>query len=310
MSLSWFIGGPLLYLAVIVFLVKTVSTVLKYLNMPRHLRWDLYPVAHQGPEGSKYQKVDFGNLPPHISLFHELKEMSQEMLFIKKAYVNNPKVWQGSFPLHAGLYLGIIWLVLLLAGAIVELSGGKVAADSSIVPMIIYYATIVTGGIGFVAGLWGSLVLLWLRVTDEAMQDMSDFVSYLNLGVMICLFGTGVAAWQLADPAFAIMRQHTIHLLTLHPVAVSQPLVVLQMLAFCVFMIYLPFSRMAHFVAKYFFYHNIMWDDEMMKRNSPMEKDIATYLHYNMTWSAPHIRKNGTWLDQVMSGPPQDGEKK
>jgi nitrate reductase gamma subunit len=310
-SLGWFICGPLIYLAVAFFLFKTAATFIKYAKLPRHLRWDLYPVPHQGPEGSKYQKVDFGKMKPHISLFHELKEMSLEMLFIKKIFINKPTVWAGSFPLHAGLYLGIVWLILLIAGALAELSGLPVSpASSSVFSKMLYYSTIVVGAGVFIAGLFGSLVLLWLRLTDEDMRIMSNASNFINLFVMIFLYGAGLAAWIFADPSFSIIRTHTAGLLTFSPSSVKEPLIVLQMLSLCVFLIYLPFSRMMHFVGKYFFYHNIMWDDEMMKRESAMENDIAAYLQYRMTWSAPHIRKDGTWVDQVTGGDPRDGEKK
>jgi nitrate reductase gamma subunit len=310
-SFSWFIGGPLIYFAVAFFLFKTAATFMKYAKLPRHLRWDLYPVPHQGPEGSKYQKVDFGEMKPHISLYHELKEMSQEMLFIKKALINNPKVWAGSFPLHAGIYLGLVWLILLFAGSLFELGGVSITGTSaSLLVRIISYVTIAAGAGSFISGLFGSLVLLYLRVSDDDMRLMSDVVSFVNLGLMIALFGSALAAWIFSDLSFSAIRLHLAGLLTFSIVPVSSPLMVLQLLAFCAFLIYLPFSRMMHFVGKYFFYHNIMWDDEMMKRGSAMENDIATYLNYKTTWSAPHIRKDGTWVDQVADDTSKDGEKK
>lgn len=279
--------------------------------MPRHLRWDLYPVPHQGPEGSKYQKVDFGKLKPHASLFHELREMIPEMLFIKKAFINNPKVWAGSFPLHAGFYLGIIWLLLIVAGALMELNSIKVTADStSRISTMVYYLTVVTGAGTFIAGFCGSLVLLGLRIADQDMRYISDYVSFINLGLMIALFGAGLSAWGLTDASFSIIRRHVADLLIINPVPVKEPLVVLEVLVFCLFLIYMPFSRMMHFVGKYFFYHNILWDDEMMKRNSAMENDIAAYLQFKTTWSAPHMQKDGSWVDQVVKGPPKEGEQK
>jgi nitrate reductase gamma subunit len=310
MSINWFIGGPLVYFALAFFIYKTAATFIKYSKLPRHLRWDLYPVPHQGPEGSKYQKVDFGKLKPHISLFHELKEMSQEMIFIKKIFINKPIVWAGSFPLHAGLYLGIIWALLLGAGAIAELAGASVSSvSSSVFLKSIYFSTIVVGAGVFIAGLFGSLFMLGLRLMNEDMRLMSNASNFINLFVMIFLYGTGLAAWIFADPAFSIMRTHAASLLIFSPANVTNPLIVLQLLALCVFLIYLPFSRMMHFVGKYFFYHNIMWDDEMMKPGSAMENDIVSYLHYKMTWSAPHIKQGGTWVDQVTDDKPKEGEK-
>jgi len=295
---------------VTLFVVKTISTFVKYSRLPRHLRWDLYPVPHQGPEGSKYQKVDFGQMKPHVSLLDEFKVMGEEMLFIKRIYVNNPRVWAGSFPLHAGLYLGMIWVLVLAVGAVMELNNVPVTASStSAWATLAYYVTIVAGAAGFISGLFGSLVLLWLRTSDEGLRLMSDPVSYVNLAVMIFLFGTGLVTWLFIDPSFQILRRHMADLLQFSPKTVKEPLIILQMLAACAFLMYLPFSRMMHFIGKYFFYHNIMWDDEMMRRNSPMENDIAAYLQFKMTWAAPHIKKGGSWADQVAEKP-KEGDPK
>lgn len=310
-SFDWFVGGPLVYFAVALFVFKTAITVFKYLKMPRHLRWDLYPVPHQGSEGSKYQKVGFSELKPHKSLFHEIKEMGTEIIFIKRAYINNPNVWRFSFPLHMGLYFGFMFFFFLIVGAVFELNNISVGAESeSVLALIVYYLTIATGVIGFAAGLFGSVMLLWMRTTDEDMRVMSEPVSFINLVVMILLFGTGLAAWGLADSSFDILRWHMADLIIFEPGSIDEPLIVLQILMCCAFLIYLPFSRMMHFVGKYFFYHNIMWDDEMMKQKSPMESDIAKYLQFKMTWSGPHIRKGESWADQVAKGFPKEGDQK
>ncbi len=299
-SLAWFITGPLVYCSVVLAIVMTVSIFIKYLNMPRHLRWDLYPIPHQGPEGSKYQKVDFYKLPPHVSLLHELKEMSQEMLLLKKIYINNPKVWIGTFPLHAGLYLGILWFLLLILGAVLELLGIPASPNSdSPLLVAVSYAILLVGAGSFIAGFCGSLILLGLRIFDEDLHYISDTVSFINLFCMFSLFGTALLAWGLADPSFQIIKHHVSTLITFKPGLVQEPLIVQQVLAFCLFLLYLPFSRMMHFVGKYFFYHNIIWDDEMMKRGSAMENDIAAYLQYKITWGAPHIRQGKSWGEQA-----------
>jgi nitrate reductase gamma subunit len=309
--LGWIIGGPLIYFSVAFFVIMTAATFIKYAKLPCHLRWDLYPVPHQGPEGSKYQKVDFAKLKPHSSKFHELKEMIPEMLFIRKAFINNPKVWAGSFPLHLGLYMGLLFLLLLVFGAILELAGiGVFAASESIVPRLVYHLTALCGAISFFAGFLGSLVLLWLRLMDEDMRFISDFVSYFNLGVMILLFGSAFVAWAVVDSSSHIIRMHVAGLLSFNPVPVWEPSIMFQLLMLCSFLIYLPFSRMMHFVGKYFFYHKIMWDDEMMKHESAMESDVIACLKYKTTWSAQHIRKGGSWIDQAVDGPPKEGEKK
>ena len=308
-SLEGFITGPLVYIALAVFTIVTAYKVHSIVTMPRHLRWDLYPVPHQGPEGSKYQKVDFYQLPKHASLFHELKEMGEEILFIKRAFVNNRKLWYGSYLLHLGFYAGTVWLVLLLTGAVMELSGVQIGTVGGFAGLI-HYLTVASGAVSLTLGLTGTAWLFIMRTTDEHMQTISDATSFINLGLMFLLFGTGFAAWMIADPSFAMLREQITGILTFSSKPVGDSLIAWQIFWFCMFMIYLPFSRMLHFVAKYFFYHTIMWDDEALKAGSAMEKDITGYLGYSVEWSARHIKTSGNWVEQVSSRPEREGDKK
>lgn len=307
-SIEWFVTGPLVYIAIAVFTVVTAYKVHGIATMPRHLRWDIYPVPHQGPEGSKYQKVDFYQAPKYVSLLHEIKEMSEEILFIKRAFLNNRKLWYGSYLLHLGFYVGTVWLILLVTGAAMGLAGVKVGAAGGFAGLV-HYTTILAGVVSLSLGLAGTIWLYAMRVADEEMQSISDATSYINLGLMFLMFSTGFAAWLLADPTFAGLREQVAGVLsfTAHPVADS--LIAWQIFWFCMFLIYLPFSRMMHFAAKYFFYHNIMWDDEPLKAGSDMEKDIMGYLGYNVEWSARHIKSNGNWVEQVSSRPEREEKK-
>lgn len=88
------------------------------------------------------------------------------------------------------------------------------------------------------------------------------------------------------------------------------PLMLLQVVLIGTFLIYLPNSRMFHFAAKYFFYHNVMWDDEAVERGSGLEKSILGYLNYKTEWSAKHIVPNETWLAQAVTNPTDRGEKR
>jgi len=118
----------------------------------------------------------------------------------------------------------VSWLVLLTVGAMLELNGIQVASTAATPVMLLYYLTLFTGIGSFVAGLYGSLVLLWLRTFDADLRFISDYVSFLNLALLICLFGTGLAAWGLADSSFAIIRQHISGVLLLNPSAIPSPL--------------------------------------------------------------------------------------
>ncbi|MDD4601289.1 hypothetical protein SDC9_13613 [bioreactor metagenome] len=296
--LSYFITGPFLYISIIVCVSAVAYKVLSYQKMPRHLRWDLYPVPHQGPEGSKYQKVDFYKKPAVFSKPHEMIAMSQEMIFIKKAFVHNRRLWVGTWPLHMGIYLSGVWLALLVVGAIFGIQGETVNISTNILAWGIAKLTVIVGAAAFIMGLFGSLVLLWLRYSDDDLRYIADLVTYFNLYLMAALFLSGLLAWTMVDPFFDVIRNHVAALMTFQGSSVNEPLVVLEILVFGIFLLYLPFSRMMHFAAKYFFYHNIMWDDEAMVPHSALEQDIQKSLQYKLRWSSGHIVTGKAWTEQ------------
>ena len=310
-SFSSFIGGPYLYVCLLLFIVVTVKKVISFATMPRHLRWDLYPVIPRGAVGSKYQLVDFYKVKQRVNLWDEFTYMFMEILFIRKAFIYNPKVWKGSFPMHMGFYLSGAWLFLLIVGIIAEKAGGFVVSplNAGLAISVLYYLTVACGSLALVAGLLGALYLLYLRLTDEDMKAMSDIPAYVNLCLLIALFGSGLWAWLTVDPTFALLRTHLAAIFTFSPVKpLSAPLTA-EIFFLGLFLAYMPFSRMNHYAAKYFFYHNIMWDDEPMKAGSGLEKDVSASLGGKLSWSAPHIKQDQSWLAQVSPDPAAAGKE-
>lgn len=310
-TVSWLIAGPFMYLAILVFLAATLKKVMSIAKMPRHLRWDLYPVAHEGPEGSAYQKVEFWNRPRSFSVVHELAEMVPEMVLLKRTFLYNRRMWNFSFPMHFGLYLMIGWLVLLKIGVLVQLTTGFVISSASTVlwAQVLNALTVILGAGGLVMGLFGTAGLLWLRLTDEELKDFSAPVTFFNLYLLLGLFAVGFAAFVIADPSFSLARAYLASLITFQPMTGLPALLLLELLLLGAFLAYLPFSRMLHFAAKYFFYHNVMWDDEPVVRGGGLEKAIGGYLHYRVDWSASHIKPEGSWLEQATTNPTRPGQE-
>ena len=115
----------LTYAAFITFVVAVVVRIYKIATMPVHLRWELYPVAHEGKRarygGSYFEELDWWTKPRKFSWIGELKGMIPEMLLIKALWENNRSLWYRSFPFHFGLYLLIGWAGLLLLGAFAQI---------------------------------------------------------------------------------------------------------------------------------------------------------------------------------------------
>ena len=64
---------------------------------------------------------------------------------------------------------------------------------------------------------------------------------------------------------------------------------------------YIPMTHMSHFVGKYFAYHSIRWADDPNLPGGKDEEIIHEMLNQPVSWSAPHIKGDGsktkTWLD-------------
>ena len=126
---------------------------------------------------------------------------------------------------------------------------------------------------------------------------------------MIAMFGSGMTAWLWLDGSFIYLRGQVAGLTMLKPTTPYHPLITMEFFFFGLFLIYLPFSRMLHFAAKYFFYHSIMWDDAAMKPGSKLERERLKELGYRVEWAAPHIKANRSWLEQVTDEQAQEGKK-
>lgn len=309
-TFSWLIAGPYMYIALLICIVAIARKVYSIQQMPRHIRWDLYPVAHDGPEGSPYQKLDYWKEKQKPSLAHELAEMGEEVIFLKRTYQYNRKMWNFSFPMHFGMYMFGAWLAFMFFGALIQLFTGKVISSTSTEfwAQTLNGLTVIVGVGGLVLGVIGTLGLLYMRYTDEELRDFSPPVTFLNLYLLLALFAVGLFAWYSVDSSFATARSYLVSLMTFKPMALP-PIMTVEVLLLGIFMIYLPFSRMLHPVAKYFFYHNVMWDDEPVTKGSQLEKDIAGYLGHEMNWSAPHIVK-GSWLQNAGTNPTAEVKKK
>ena len=56
---------------------------------------------------------------------------------------------------------------------------------------------------------------------------------------------------------------------------------------------------MMHFVAKYFTYHEVRWDDQPLEDSGSMGREVRKLLDQPVTWAAPHVGADGrkNWVD-------------
>ena len=306
----------LTYIGVAVFVLAALRRIVAYKKNPMHLRWELYPVAHEGGGRAAYgggylEELEWWNKPRETSRLRELSVMVPEMLFLKAAYENNRPLWMVSFPFHFGLYLTFGLVALLVVAAVLELAG--LPADSGLLGLVIGAASIL-GPIAFGLALVGALGLLRRRLRDPSLRNYSAMEHYFNLALFIVTLCVAILTWATVDTNFAIARGFVAGLLTFNLKEVSSPLFLLQVVLAVVTLAYIPFTHMSHFFMKYFLYHDIRWEDKPNVNAPEINEQLGEVLGYEPTWSASHIAIPGkkSWADVATFNPaaePEENEK-
>lgn len=304
----------LTYAATIVFVLGCTVRAYRYSSAPVHLRWELYPVPHEESHrvehgGSYFESVDWWKQSAQFNLWGELKFMVPEMTFLKGLWEFNRKMWFRSFPFHFGLYLLIGTFVLVFADAVGALlvPGFGQGAISGLLHSV-YRITGVAGGL---LGLIGALGLLHRRLTDRDLRNYTTSGDLFNLILFIltlALLFLGAGLRQPSDPsASAILRG----LLTFDTSLKIPGLLVAALILAGLVAAYVPMTHMSHFIAKWFTYHSVRWDDQPEFRNARLARKVAEYLTYKPSWAAPHVGANGTrtWVDIATTNPAQGVKK-
>jgi nitrate reductase gamma subunit len=282
-----------------------------FARSPLHLRWELYPVPHEAPErvahgGSYFEQTEWWRQPRRFNLVGEVRFMVPEMLFLHALRTFNRPLWYRSFPFHFGLYLLAGSAALLLGGALAARVGGDAQGP---VAAITRAVSRVVGITGLLLAVVGALGLLHRRLTDPALRVSTAPGDIFNLLFFVVAFGLlGVGYWTRgpgAPGAFAVVTG----LLAWDTELALPPAMAAGIVAAALLAAYIPLTHMSHFIAKYFTYHAVRWDDEPLAHNAGRARAMAEYLALRPTWSAAHIRGTGgskTWAEVVADNPSQE----
>ncbi len=285
------------YLGLAVFIVVVLGKIIKYLRMPLHVRWELYPVPHEkGREygGSYFEELNWWEKPIKRSSLSQVKFMIPEILFVRALYHDNRKLWYVSFPFHFGIYLVISCLGLLFIGAIANIAG---LSSQSAIPVLLQSLAIIFGAIGLILGTIGAIGLLLRRTFDKDLRAFAAPIDYFNLVFILAIFLSGLLSWLNFDSTLTVSREYMKGLITLSPVAVGGSSLVVHIILLSLFLIYLPFTHMTHFIGKYFTWHEVRWDDRINTRGSSIEAKVNKLLNVKQNWSAPHMKPGKTWAE-------------
>jgi len=287
MAFQWFTivfgwAAGLLFIALVAYKIHRFAT------LPINLRWEVYPVPHEAGDkrrygGSYMEEVDWVKRPRASSLLAEWAEMGAEIFFLNRVRKHNPyHLWPLSLALHWGLYLLILWMGLLAATVFIP-------ALAFLIPPV--------GITAFVLGACGSVGLIVKRATDRSLALYTAPVDYFNLAFLAVIFGLALVSWP-GDPYSSQHRSYIASLLLLKPTPVSL-IVVSLFLLLQLFAVYMPFSKLIHYIMKHFTFHETLWDDAFNVKGSGRDRQLQRQLTYPVSWAGSHIAQGKTWLEDV-----------
>jgi nitrate reductase gamma subunit len=293
----------LAYLSVATFAALGVARVVRYAHLPMHLRWELYPIAHEKGHpsgGSYYETLDWWTKPRPVKFFGEMKFMGRELFFFTLYYRLQRRYWYVVYPFHIGVFLLVAWLLCLLIAALTPVAGIPLSArPANAWGNLIYSLTITMGAAGFISATVGCIGLLVERSFDVNRRLYTAPADYFTLFFTLAALLSGLFAWLFFDPSFTADTRFMKSFITLTPMDGMNPATYLNILFFCLFLLYMPFTSMTHYAAKYFTYHRVRWNDEPNLRGSKMERNVQKLLNRPLRWSAPHIESGKKWSENA-----------
>jgi nitrate reductase gamma subunit len=297
----------LLYAATLFFIGAIAVRATRYARHPVHLRWELYPVAHERGRasygGSHYEVPDQWTQPRRPDRLGEVRAMAGEILQLDGVRRHNRPLWRVSLPFHLGAYLIVVWLLsIMVAGAVWH---------QGVAPQAVRIVIGTVGWAGLALGLGGCVGLLVRRLTDPALRTYNAPADLFNLALWLAYLGW-TALVHLQEGGFGSLVAIAGAMWRLQP-AVLDAWVAVELILGAVLLAYLPLSRMFHFVAKYFLYHDVRWEDAPNPRGGPLERRLALAMDFGVAWSAPHTAAARTWAEaatgSTAAGRPDDQEQ-
>lgn len=293
------------YLGILVFLAIVVGKTVGYLKRPLHVRWELYPVAHEESErvaygGSYLEDSGWWEKKQKASLWGSIKGILVEFSVLHSTWTNNRPLWYRTYPFHLGLYLLVGTVCLAVFAALLAMLG----VTGGVFMRLLNGLGGITSLLSFVLVAFGASALIHRRLSEEDLRNYSTPEHFFNLGAFLLLAVLGLVAWAATPYFFAQLAAFVYSLLTFSfaPMSLLFALFVIVMFAL---MAYVPATHMAHFFMKYFLYHDIRWGDQPTQDNPATQRKINAVLGYQVAWKARHVGSDGskTWAEVATTNP-------
>lgn len=302
-----------MYSGLAIFLAGCIWRVRQYAQTPLHLRWELYPVPHEGPYraaygGSYFEAQEWWGAPRVNHRVHEWRVMAAEILLLKSLREFNRQLWLPSFLFHFGLYLAIAAAVL---GVFAGISGLFAIPVNAAAASALNALITVVGFAAAVLVVIGACWLLVRRIADPALRNSTRPADLFHLSLFIATSALVGGGLLMRGPGAASLPQFARGAFRFDRGMQVSPLFGAGMILASALTAYIPFTHMAHFIAKYFAWHSVRWDDRRNERGSQVEAKVAANLGFKPTWSAEHVGADGerTWAEVASANPKQEVRK-
>ena len=303
----------LTYFSILVFFILVVSKIFKYASAPIHVRWELYPVAHEPKRnkygGSYYEEAEWWKKKLHKNHLAELWAMFEEIIFLKGVFHHNKKLWVFSFPFHFGLYLITGTTALIFLSAILDIfSITSLSVIQSGGEKLLYNLINISGYAGLALTFIGTIGLLIHRMTDNKFKFYNTPMEFINLFFILILVISVFLTLIFSNPSFIMSKEFVRNISTFNFISIPDIMFIVHIVLISLFLLYFPITRMMHLFAKYFLYHNVRWEDEPNVKGGKLEKKVKEALNFGVSWSAPHIQAGKTWAEVATTLPEKEGK--
>jgi nitrate reductase gamma subunit len=286
--------------AIAVLVVVVVWRMVRIARQPLHLRWELAPIPHEKGKrrygGSYLEEHEWWTKKRTKAVIAPVLYMAEEILLLRGVWRGNRSLWPFSFALHSGMYLLI--LTVLTQMALTGLSVGGVRSTVAFLLGVASFSMITSCVLGSI----GAVGLILKRGIGRDLRWSNSTQTFLNLAVLGAVFVSGLVVWCVsADPAKAVSGLAK-DLLSFDTSLSLSPSLAIHVGALALCCVYLPFTSMMHFAAKYFMYHGVRWNDEPL--NERMEREVEALLAQHVTWSERHtgLSERTSWTALVAEG--------
>ena len=265
----------ILFIAILIYRIIVIK------RLPVHLRWEIMPVPHEKGRadygGSYLEEFEWWRQHRKKSLLLPLKYMILEIFLLRTIWKNNKRLWPLSFAFHIGIYLVILTALLcVISGIFGSPPSGLINALS-----VISLAGYMLGGLGVIA------LFLW-RIIDIDLRSFNSVPTYLNLVFLMTVFLTGIIAWIISPNYSAALSNFSRELITFNSGIDITSSLSTHIIFAMLFLFYLPWTGMVHFITKYFTYHAVRWDDRPL--NEIITEEINSLMNQPVGWSSSHTK--------------------